>query len=342
MMKIAQKLLVLLVITALVSLALPHTALAAGPGKLVIGDTFTLESGETLDEDIVILGGVVTLEEGSLVTGDIMIIGGTLDVAGTVEGDITATGGYVSLADTAIVEGDITTAGAALDRDAEATVHGEVKSEYANPFTTIPPGMPISTPLSFVDPLLGALYFAARLVLWPLLAMALAMFVAEPLKRTSQAVLSEPLIAGGLGLLTIVVAPLVLAAIGLTILLLPVSFIGFLLLALAWAFGLISLGTELGKRFFAIFQKDWHPALAAGMGTFLLVLLLNGMDVAVPCLGWLPKVLVGLLGLGGVLLTRFGAVDYDPRAGLRAYAVTPAAPATPAEPPVNSGTPDNP
>jgi hypothetical protein len=337
MIKIAQKLLILLAIAALASLALPQVARAAAPSKIIIADTYTLESGEILDEDIVILGGMVTLEEGSRVTGDIMLVGGTLDVAGTVEGDITATGGTVSLTATAVVQGDISTAGAALDRDEEATVEGEVRSEYANPFVTFPPGVPVPNLQVPTHPFLAALGFFARAVLWALLAMVLGMFVATPLQRTSQAVLTEPLIAGGLGLMTIIVAPLVLAAIGITILLLPVTIIGFLLLALAWAYGLIALGAELGKRFIAIFNREWHPALAAGLGTFLLILVLNGMDAAIPCLGWVPKVLVGLLGLGGVL-TRFGSENYNPRAGLRAYAVTPAR--RPA--PVNSGTPDNP
>ncbi len=333
MKKIAQKLLVLLMLVGLVSLALPHTALAATPSKVVIGDTYTLEDGEILDEDLVILGGMVSLEEGSVVNGNVTIIGGTLEVAGTVAGDITATGGYAHLAETAVVTGDISTAGAALNRDEGAAVEGEVRSEYTNPFITIPGGVPVPSIETHTHPVLAVLYFFARVVLWSLLAMLLAMFVAEPLRRTSEAALSEPLIAGGLGLLTVVVAPLVLVAIGLTILLLPVSLVGILLLSLAWAFGLIAFGTELGKRFFAIFHKDWHPALAAGAGTFLLILALNGLDAAIPCLGWVPKALVGLLGLGGVLLTRFGIESYDPRAGLHAYAVTPAQPATPAEPP---------
>ncbi|HNT23204.1 MAG TPA: polymer-forming cytoskeletal protein [Anaerolineales bacterium] len=333
MKNFAQKLLVLVMVVGLISLALPHNAQAAAPAKVVIGDTYTLEDGERLDEDLVILGGMVSLEEGSVVNGDVTVIGGTLEVAGTIMGDITATGGYAHLAETAVVTGDISTAGAALNRDEGATIEGEVRSEYTNPFITIPGGVPVPSIETHTHPVLALLYFFARVVLWSLLAMLLAMFVAEPLHRTSEAALTEPLIAGGLGLLTVVVMPLVLVAVGLTILLLPVSLVGFLLLALAWAFGLIAFGTELGRRFFAIFHKDWHPALAAGAGTFLLILALNGLDAAIPCLGWMPKALVGLLGLGGVMLTRFGAETYNPRTGLRAYAVNPAVPAAPPDEP---------
>ena len=81
---------------------------------------------------------------------------------------------------------------------------------------------------------------------------------------------------------------------------------------LAWAFGLISLGTELGNRFAGIFKSQWHPALAAGAGTFLLILVINGIEAAIPCLGLLPKIIIGVLGLGSVLLTRFGTHAYAP------------------------------
>jgi hypothetical protein len=164
-----------------------------------------------------------------------------------------------------------------------------------------------------VHPVVAALGVLVRTVMWALLAMLVMMFFAPRAERVARAALSQPLMTGGLGLLTLVVVPLVLVVLAVTILLLPVSLVGALLLAVAWAFGMISLGLELGKRFAGIFHQDWHPALAAGLGTFLLMLTLDGTAAMIGCVGWPLRLVVGALGLGAALLTGFGTSEYLPR-----------------------------
>jgi hypothetical protein len=75
---------------------------------------------------------------------------------------------------------------------------------------------------------------------------------------------------------------------------------------------LISLGYELGKRIGVMIKQDWHPAILTGLGTLALMLVLSGVEVIVPCVGWIPKALVGLVGLGAVLLTQGGMKSYLP------------------------------
>ncbi|MDP3184842.1 MAG: hypothetical protein Q8M58_06190, partial [Anaerolineales bacterium] len=52
--------------------------------------------------------------------------------------------------------------------------------------------------------------------------------------------------------------------------------------------------------------QQWHPSLAAGLGTFLLALVANIIGL-IACVGWLAPFLVTMLGIGGVIMTRFGA-----------------------------------
>jgi hypothetical protein len=153
--------------------------------------------------------------------------------------------------------------------------------------------------------------FFLGLFLWTLGAMLAAMFISPQLARISQTALSQPLISGGLGLLTIIILPIILVLLAITICLIPAALIGAFVLILAWIYGMIALGLEVGKRISTAFKKEWHPAITAGLGTLLLMTVLNMMQSIVPCVGWIPKALVGFLGLGAVLLTQFGTITYN-------------------------------
>jgi pyruvate/2-oxoglutarate dehydrogenase complex dihydrolipoamide acyltransferase (E2) component len=46
--------------------------------------------------------------------------------------------------------------------------------------------------------------------------------------------------------------------------------------------------------------------LLAGIGMFILTFFLNGFSQLIPCVGWLPKFILGTWTFGAVILTRFG------------------------------------
>jgi hypothetical protein len=119
-----------------------------------------------------------------------------------------------------------------------------------------------------------------------------------------------------LGCITVLIAPALLILLAITICGLPISFIGAFLLWIAWGLGVIVIGTETGKRFAEIVKADWALPVSAGVGTFLLVLVSNGIELVVPCIGWLVPALIGVVGLGSVLLTRFGSKSYPAEAEL--------------------------
>lgn len=308
------KLFSLLALVSLLGLALPGSALAASPNEIVIGNNFTLESGETLNDDLLIVGGTAVLEDGSTLNGNIMVLGGTLEAAGTINGDITATGGYIELEDSAVVSGDIHITGAYLDQDPDASVQGDIVNQSQGPFRV---DLPTSSRFPHmvdvqVNPVVAALGVLVRTVLWALLAMLVMFFLAPRVECVARAALSQPLMTGGLGLLTLIVVPLMLVVMAITVLLIPVSLVGALVLGVTWALGIIALGLELGKRFAGIFHQEWHPALAAGVGTFLLVLTLDGSAAMLDCIGWPLRLVVGAFGVGAVLLTGFGSKEYLP------------------------------
>jgi hypothetical protein len=130
-------------------------------------------------------------------------------------------------------------------------------------------------------------------------------------KQTSlvgQTVSTVPLPSAGVGLLTFavllfVVPLLVIICIGIPlVVLLGVAFLAAMLL------GRVAIGALIGERLLtALKVKQSQPLLDVVVGIGLVELL-----AAVPCLGWLLGLTLWLVGLGAVVLTRFGTVPYEP------------------------------
>jgi len=112
------------------------------------------------------------------------------------------------------------------------------------------------------------------------------------------------------GLGVVVIAPLVLLGLSLTIILIPVSLIGIFALIAAWVVGLVAVSIEVGRKLAAALEQSWPVPVLAGVGMFILSLFFNGFSQLVPCVGWLPRFVLGTWVMGAVILTRFGSREY--------------------------------
>jgi hypothetical protein len=304
----------LLIIIILGSLALPSsTALAKDltEGKVVFGGSYRLESGQTLDGDLVMFGSVATLEKDSVVNGSVLLFGANLEANGDIKDDVVGFGGLITLSDSATVEGNLLTFGAHLDQASSARVLGEVTDITKAPFTfTFPGEVKIPEGNINIFPNMDFVWYVLKVFLWTALATLVVLFAPKATGRVAQASIQQPLVAAGLGLLTVILAiPLALVLI-ITIILSPLGLFTLLLLGLCWAFGLISIGLDIGKRFALLVKRDWADPVSAALGTFFLMLVLNGTNEMVPCIGWMFPAVVGVIGLGAVLMTRFGTQVY--------------------------------
>jgi len=341
-MKPISRISLLLVALLVLLAAFPGAAYAqttgGDEGKFVFGGSYTLESDEILYGGLVVVGGNAELEEGSLVVGDVVVVGGEVEIYGEVEGNVVAIGGQAYLGEECVINEDLVTVGGAVQREQGALVRGAITAE-----------MPEGFDLDAFDPsalqqnrdwrsyifagfrpigdmivnVMQALAMAA-------LAAVLALFLLKPMERISSAVVSQPLPAGGLGILTVIVLPALLVILAITIILIPVSLIGFLIFGAGLVFGWIAMGLEVGKRMEKMFKVEeaWAPAVRAGIGTLTLSLLAYAVGM-VPCVGWILPFLVAMLSLGGVVLTLFGSRDY-PLAETAVVAATTAPAAAPA------------
>jgi cytoskeletal protein CcmA (bactofilin family) len=325
-MKHITRTLFFLLITLVIALALPGKVSAQSQtgDKVVFGDTYRLNGDETLNGNLTVLGGAVTLEKGSVVTGDVTLLGGALEINGTVDGTVSIVGGSVTLGDTAYVHGDVTTMGGTLHRADNARVDGRLVNGAWNPINmNFPRNLFPTNFWNNFAPVGWALRYFGNALLLAALAMLVVMFLPKHTERVAHTILAQPAVTGGLGLLSLVVIPTLLILLTITIILIPVSLLGVLVVIAAVLFGWIALGLEVGRRIGVALKVQWHDALLAGVGTLVMSLVVNGIG-AIACIGWIAPFLVGLFGLGGVIITRFGTQVY-PTAGIPTATAAPAA-----------------
>lgn len=309
------------------------TALAQSPGEDIVlfGQNYTLESGKTLNGSLAVFGGNATIEEGAKINGDtalfggnlsiagdvdgdIALIGGSLTISGTIDGDIVIMGGQALLSESAVIKGDISTIGGNVEKEPGAEVHGEITNN-APPAIDAPevpdlPNLPnipniSDTPKADIHPLWDVAGKFAKAVLIGLIGMLLNLFLQPQMERAGTAMVRQPFIAGGYGLIVVVGLPVIAVILSITLILIPIALLMILIAPLAWLFGMVTLGQEVGERFTRALNQTWAPVLSTGLGTFLLVLT-TGLIEMIPCLGWLPSFLVSLVVLGGVAMTWFG------------------------------------
>lgn len=305
-MKLRKIWLTLLVALALVLIPTGAALAQSGcpqDGGVVYGRNCTLESGETFNGDLVVFGGNVLVEQDAELNGNLVVFGGTVDSDGKVDGDLAIIGGQVSLGEHAQVTGDVALVGGQLERAEGAVIEGEVVNNI-QPKVDLPngqvPDRPSPSGINANFDFGFSLFFQMFQILFTAIiaagfAMLLSLFWKPQMERAGDALVSQPLIVGAVGLLSFVVAALLILTI------VPPLLLGF-----AWLFGLAALGSEIGDRFTKAINQSWSPMLTAGFGSFLLVLV-GGAAGFIPCIGGLVQFFVSLMAIGAVVVTRFGA-----------------------------------
>jgi hypothetical protein len=298
------------------------------PG-LVLGSNYRLESGETLDSDITVIGGNANLDTDSTVNGDMVVIGGNVTVDGRVEGDLSVMGGYVYLDDNAEVAGSVQTLGGTVKRSPGAVVEGQDLGDRDRPGRVTTWRTPMMN-VNF-EPVTATLMAIFQALALAALAIIVSLFALRPMNRVGETALTQAPVSGGVGCLTL----LVLAIMAITIILLPVSLLGFMAAGVAALFGWAALGLILGRRLAVWLNQPWSDPVSAGVGTLVLSLLASLINV-IPCVGGLVSFAVTMVGIGAVVLSRFGTQPYP--AFPAAVAPVPPVPAAPYSPPPSAST----
>ncbi len=296
-----------------------------------------IQTGARVASDIVSFGGEVVIEKGARVEQAVVVFGAPLIVAGEVGRDIASFGGAVTLDSTAVVGGNIAAFGGRVEKREGATVRGQITRNDR------PSGATFRfAPIWFGAPVGSNGGDFAELALWGLFrgvmgALALAalgaltvVFFPNQTQLVGDVAEKSALVSFGAGCVTLLAAPTLILLLVILICTIPVAAVLAFVFALAGVFGWIAIGRVVGERILqAIKAKETLrvPMVAVILGVFVLAL----VSVA-PIVGWLVGFVAGVLGIGAVVLTRFGTRAYPapvPAAPSALSATLPPPPSTP-------------
>ena len=346
-----QKLLSLLLGVVLM-LAFTTPALAQGPfgddSRVLFGENFTLESGQTLNGDLLVFGGNVQTEADSTVEGDLAVfggnvtmdgtidgdmaaIGGNVTVNGEVDGDVASLGGNVTINESAKINGDIASFGGRVDVAEGADVDGRVQkgdkgrhdSDHdrngADNGYGPPPKFDFahddwseggSSIFGTVGRIIGdVVWTIAKLLTLALITWLVAAFMPEQVLNVRRTLSGSTALSFGLGLITMVVSIVVGIVLLITICLAFIPIITYIFLAIAALLGWIVIGHMLGERLLeASGRRDPSLIMSSIVGVVVLTLLTN-----LPVISSIPCIgwVFGFIGwvIGTILmLTGLGAV----------------------------------
>lgn len=310
-------------------LLLPTTSVLAqdrqpgDDGVVIWNKDYVLEEGQQLAGDLVVFNGDATLKVNSLVEGSVVVWNGNAEVEGTVEQDIVVSNGDIHLGSNAWVQGDVVcTWNCNLEREEGARLDGKtieglpMGDSHWPGFTWNPPSVPFSFWTSGPRWLMNKVFEMFRVLISVLVIAAIAGLVAlvmpQQMTRVGQTMLQAPWASLGMGLLTVLAAIALMVLLVLTICLPPL--VAFALAA-AGVFGWVCMGALIGERLLvALKVREVTPLWTAVLGTLFITLISAGLSAAL-CLaplGWLLTVAAGCLGLGAVVLTRWGTRPYAP------------------------------
>ncbi|HKI55792.1 MAG TPA: polymer-forming cytoskeletal protein [Trueperaceae bacterium] len=296
----------LVVATAVAENGPAGAATVTAPG-LIVGGSYTVATGTTVRGDLNAVGASVIIAPGATLDGQLVAVGGSTVVDGMVTGDVRAYGGSLRLGDRAAIAGDLTTDYAAFERAPAAVVSGRLTEGSHGPVRFDLPSYvhgPVGAVVRGAVPRSPAALVGRALVVG-LLAALMMTLIPRRVARVRDAVVQHPVRMGIDGMLTGIVATVLLAVLVVTLIGIPLAVLGGVLLYLSVLFGWVAFGDAVGEYLSGAFQQEWGPVLRMGIGAFALALAAAILEV-VPVLGGLAMLALSSVALGAVRATRYG------------------------------------
>jgi uncharacterized RDD family membrane protein YckC len=274
---------------------------------VVMGKDVVLKAGESA-ETVVVIGGSAKIFGN--VREQVVAIGGDIEVQGEVGQEVVAVMGSVKVGPTAKLHGDLVSVGGKTDVAEGATVHGRTQEvdfgAMGLPFELdwlkkwfrycVLRMRPLAPQVGWVWGVAGVFFLIYLLV---------ASVFPRPVQACVDELTRRPATTFLMGLLTKLLAPLlmvILTVTGIGLLVIPFVVAALLLGGIVGKTALIeSLGLRIGRQFGA--SPLQRPVLALVVGAILI-----SIFYMIPVLGLLTFGIISVWGLGGAVTAAFGGL----------------------------------
>jgi len=275
------------------------------PSQFIAGDMYILENHKKIDGNIAGIGTTLIIEDGATVLGDISLVGSNLEVVGRVAGDINVIAGTSSIRNSAIITGSINQVFHQLTIEPNALIGGEINT-YSFP---TPAGGEIGENviniLEWLKPSRLIALQTGRVIAMGLLALLVIFLFKNPTLRAGSAIIRNTAAAWGAGFISTIAAPFISVILILTICLSPIGILLLVVFLISIAWGWVVLSAILGKKIINWLKLEWADEPATVTGAVVLGTLTALISI-IPCIGFLINLMVSAIGLGGILLSKFG------------------------------------
>jgi len=270
-----------IVILALVLLTAPLYAQARDITRF--GSNVTVREGETVG-NVTVFGGNAVID--GEVQNNVTLFGGNLTINGRVGENVTHFGGNTVLGDEAVIEGDFTQFGGTVSRAPGAEIRG---SETVGP--------------RVFDPFRGVVAGLFSLISALVLSAVVVALLPKQTAILADTVENRPLPSLGAGFLATILIPLVFILLALLIIIgwILIPFVA-LAIPLIYFYGYVGVARWLGRRLI----EATHIVQQSPIAQVLIGVLVIGIIGFIPIIGWLVLIAVFLIGLGAVILSKFG------------------------------------
>jgi hypothetical protein len=269
-----------------------------------------IDSACTHSHDGPSFGGNVVVNTGEVTCGDITSFGGTVTIKGEVKGEVLAFNSQVVVF--GVVDGNMNLyAGSLVLQNGShvqenINLYGSRVLQNAGTHSNI---HNYSWGIDWLFGMRGAFAFPyISILIWVVVGLLLTSLLPENVVFVRTTVKSRRKRSYVLRLLSMLLAPPVLIVLVALILSIPLAIIVAVGLFAAWVLGMVAIGWNVGEyilRAVAPHQRERHVQVAVGLAVLALV-------GSLPYIGWLINIGLGLVGLGAVLLSRFGTRLYGP------------------------------
>jgi len=322
--------LLIAVTAAVLTLVSVHPASAQGPdGGVVVNDQYTLGKDQVHRGNLTVIARQVVLEAGSRVDGNLSIVSsGPVTLNGEVNGNVSVLAPNATLASGLRVNGNLSICVREVSQSPGAVISGDQSagcdqlgavfsgrdSNGIRQIRNLPFGGYTETPLLR---LFRVIVMACAIAA---LAALVMLFFPRHIGRITETATDSPITTGLVGFVSIGVALAITAVyllsivltVGVMCLAAPIVAALWVAVFLALLLGWIAVAVPLGRAIAYRLKVHPTPMVTAALGALALTLLYGVIDM-IPCIGWLSWVMLvvlGSVGFGAVLLTRFGTRPY--------------------------------